>query len=405
MKARSSEKGQALILIVFAIVGMIGMTALAVDGGMAYIDHRQAQNTADASALAGALSLVRGGDWHTIGLNSASANGFTNSGDTTVDVNNPPSASCDGANNPYTGNDEYVQVVIHSVSHTYFGPVIGITAIHNCVEAIARAKPGTTSPMVYGNALVSLAKNGSKTFWTHGNPHITTINSGIFVNSSTDCGFTSNGVPTISTPSISIVGSVSCPQMSGTVSYGVSQVPYPPMVLPNPTCTGNAVQNGTVLSPGIVNGDFPPKSHGVQVTDLESGIYCVTGNFMLNGNDTLNGTDIVIVMESGGVTLNGNGTLNLSAPTAGPFAGLLIYLPMSNNSVVKINGNSGQHFTGSILAPASEIMLDGTADTNAYHSQIIGYTVDIAGTFNGTITYDDSQNYDAAIPPQVELTR
>jgi Flp pilus assembly protein TadG len=398
MKAKASEKGQALILIVFAIIGLIGLTALAVDGGNAYSERRRAQNTADASVLAAALAKTRGQDLSSAGLTRAANNGYNNDGTTnTVVVNSPPTSG------PYAGNNEYIQVVITASVNTYFGPVIGVNTITNTVEAVARAKPSVTSPMVFGNAIVSLAQSGNKTFWTHGNPNMTTQGGGIFVNSSTDCGFTSDGVPNLTTPSISIVGAISCPQMAGAVTYNVGQMAYPPMVLPNPTCTGNAVQTGDVLSPGRVAGDFPPKDHGVQVTNLESGIYCIEGDFSLNGNDTLTGSGVVIVMESGSVTLNGSGTLDLSAPTSGPFQGLLIYLPMSNDSVIKINGTNDQRLTGSILAPASLVKLDGTADTNAFHTQIVGYEVDIAGTFDGIIRYNDSENFDASTQPDVEL--
>jgi len=47
----SSERGQVLVLLVLALVGLLGFTALAIDGGMVYSDRRTAQNAADASAL------------------------------------------------------------------------------------------------------------------------------------------------------------------------------------------------------------------------------------------------------------------------------------------------------------------------------------------------------------------
>ena len=50
----SSERGQVLVLLVLALVGLLGFTALAIDGGMVYSDRRTAQNAADAAALAGA---------------------------------------------------------------------------------------------------------------------------------------------------------------------------------------------------------------------------------------------------------------------------------------------------------------------------------------------------------------
>jgi Tfp pilus assembly protein PilX len=403
MITKKTEKGQALILIVLAIVGMIGLTAAAVDGGMAYSERRQAQNTADASALDAALAKIRGGDWHAEGIVRAASNGFDNNGSTnTVQVNNPPVAGCDGINSTYAGNSQYVQVIIHNSTQTYFGPVIGINEVNNCVEAIARAKPATTQPMVFGNAIVALKPNGTKTFWMHGNPSMTTIGGGVFVNSSTDCGFTSNGVPDLVTPNITMVAGSSCPTMAGVgITYNAPQITYPPNNLPNPVCSGNAVKTGNTLSPGTVNGSFPPGG----VTVLNPGVYCVNGSFTMNGNDTLTGSEVVIVMNSGNIRWNGNGSLNLSAPTSGPFKGLLIYFPMSNSSEIRINGTSDQSWTGTILAPASPIVMLGTADSDAYHSQIIGYTVEIGGTYDGIIRYNDSENYDAMEPPQLELTR
>ena len=58
MNGMKSEKGQAIILIAFGIVAMIGFTALAIDGGRALSDRRHAQNAADTAVLAAALDKV-----------------------------------------------------------------------------------------------------------------------------------------------------------------------------------------------------------------------------------------------------------------------------------------------------------------------------------------------------------
>ena len=403
MKAGKTEKGQAIILIVLTIVGLLGLVALAVDGGLAYADRRQAQNAADASALDAALAKIRGGNWQSEGLARAVTNGFDNNGTTnSVSVNNPPLAGCSGVNGEYAGRAEYVQVIIRATTRTYFGPVIGINEVNNCVEAIARAKPATTGPIAYGNAIVALKPNGTSTHWMHGGPSVTAIGGGIFVNSSTDCGFTSNGTPDLTTPNVTMVASDSCPTLAGSgVSYNAPQIPYPPTNLPNPVCSGAAVKDGNTLTPGTVNGSFPPGG----VTVLNPGIYCVNGDFSLNGNDTLTGSDVLIVMNSGSIKWNGNGALHLSAPTSGPFKGLLIYFPLSNTSEIRINGTNDQLLTGTILAPASPIVLLGTANTNAFHTQIVGYTVEFGGTYDGTVRYNDNENFDELVPPQLELTQ
>jgi Flp pilus assembly protein TadG len=63
MLSKKTERGQALILITFALIGLIALTGLTVDGGMAYSDRRSAQNAADSAAFAAALAYSRGQDF------------------------------------------------------------------------------------------------------------------------------------------------------------------------------------------------------------------------------------------------------------------------------------------------------------------------------------------------------
>ena len=56
MKPKSQERGQALILIAFAAIGLFAFTALAIDGSRVFSDRRHAQNAADTAALAAALA-------------------------------------------------------------------------------------------------------------------------------------------------------------------------------------------------------------------------------------------------------------------------------------------------------------------------------------------------------------
>src|SRR5579859_3186445 len=48
------ERGQSAVLVALLLVALMGMLALAIDGGYALFMRRQAQNAADAGALAGA---------------------------------------------------------------------------------------------------------------------------------------------------------------------------------------------------------------------------------------------------------------------------------------------------------------------------------------------------------------
>jgi hypothetical protein len=57
-RTRSSERGAVLIHAGIAIIALMSFSALSVDYGVMWVARRQAQNAADAAALAGAYSLA-----------------------------------------------------------------------------------------------------------------------------------------------------------------------------------------------------------------------------------------------------------------------------------------------------------------------------------------------------------
>ncbi len=54
---RNREQGQTIVLVVLALVALIAMLGLAIDGGTVYLERRRMQNAADGAALAGARRL------------------------------------------------------------------------------------------------------------------------------------------------------------------------------------------------------------------------------------------------------------------------------------------------------------------------------------------------------------
>ena len=73
MITKASEKGQALVLITLAAIGLFAFAALAIDGSAVFSDRRHAQNAADTASLEAALTKVRGGNWATEGLDRSCA--------------------------------------------------------------------------------------------------------------------------------------------------------------------------------------------------------------------------------------------------------------------------------------------------------------------------------------------
>ena len=110
-------------------------------------------------------------------------------------------------------------------------------------------------------------------------------------------------------------------------------------------------------------------------------------------------------MNHGTVRWNGGATVHLDAPQEGALKGLLLYLPSSTNcETVTLNGNSGSTLVGTILAPCSDVTVEGTGDSGI-DGQIIGYTVTLTGTSGNSINYNDELNYDALIPPSLEMSQ
>jgi hypothetical protein len=430
---KKTERGQALVLIVFAIVGLIGITGLAIDGGNAYSDRRHAQNAADTAVMATALSKVRTG-WPAganAGYQIAAKNGYDNNGTTnTVHV-----YRCDEAGSTCTlptGEDptKYVQVTIQSTVNTYFAPLLGVRTMSNYVQAVAKAVEPVVVPWYNGNALVALMPGCKPSGWsddpfTVSGSSVTIVNgtSGVFVNSSCNPAFTSSNNTELTAPSVCVVGGVSSngainpPPQSGCGTQMDPQAYKLPPLGPD-SCpsaghiSGNA-GTGYIATPGNYSGTFPDVSPAGHLT-LTRGIYCLNnGNTALdfnagwdvttdtnnNGNMADSTEGVVFYVPNGGVTINGGASVNISAmedATADSLGikGYLLYLPPTNSSAVNIAGGGSSSLQGTILAPAAPISVSGGSSSQSFNleCQIIGYSVKLTGNGLLQITYNQDLN-------------
>jgi len=409
MKINRFERGQALVMIVLAIVGLAGIAGLVVDGGNAFLDRRKAQNAADSAVLASALSRIRGGqDWTGAAVASAAENGYNNDGvKNTVVLYSPP---MDG---PYKGDVNYIQVIITSHVDTYFARVIGRRQITNVVEATARTKMPEVKELLNGLAVVSLAPTSNCTnkaaFWVHGEATLDITGGGVFVNSNNQtCALIQQGSGSIRINdghAISIVGNaaVQKPQLlTPTIPTRGVPISYPPpFFMPKVGCGHQIAQvsaDGISMTPGAWEDEFPPEG----VRYLASGVYCLNNGININSN--LEGHNVVLKVEKGEVHFGSNADMILDAPHSGDNAGLLLYLPIENTSKVVLNAGAGSSITGTILAPGSPVLIKGNSSSFGFHSQIIGYTVEADGSSNVVIVYKDEQNFDSLTMPEVQLS-
>lgn len=215
-----NERGQALVIIALAAIGLVGMVGLAIDGSAKFSDRRHAQNAADTAALAGAhdklVSLTNNVSdlspstgavescpppsgvtpspvctaMQLAALNRARDNGYDNNlASNTVKVHSPPISG------PYIGDVEYVQVFITSYINTYFSRIVGIAQTKNTVEAVAKYKKGKN--LADGAMIISYDPDpncstggtGGSSVEISGAATVNLTGGGIFMNSNETCGF------------------------------------------------------------------------------------------------------------------------------------------------------------------------------------------------------------------------
>ncbi|HAV78498.1 MAG TPA: hypothetical protein DCX53_14210 [Anaerolineae bacterium] len=318
----NSEKGQAIIMIAFGIVALVGFTALAVDGGRVLSDRRHAQNAADTAALQAALSKIREENYVAKGLERAVSNGYDNDADSTVTVilcsSAPVSDPCTGL--PTGANlGEYIRVKITSDIPMTFARVLGRQFVTNKVEAIARVQGSTSSgDFLVGAGMVSVrGDNANDCYKVLGNADLTFHDSGIFVNCTGSSALNFGGSADIymdadaqvaaspnctNDPSFNIdgPGEIACGAPHQTVD--ASTFAHIPTTLPTPTCSNPGSQVGTTMNPGYFNSNVSI-SNG---TVFNPGTYCFNSSLNLgNSHVTFSGNGSVKWVLSSSVSLFG----------------------------------------------------------------------------------------------------
>ena len=338
MNRNISEKGQALILIAFGIVALIGFTALAIDGGRVFSDRRNAQNAADTAALAAALEEIynqygRGTvGYQQVGLNRAGDNGYINDADSTVTVEFCDDAAAAGR--PCTGlptganESEYIRVAIDSDVPMTFAKILGRQFVTNHVEAISRVQGSlTTGIFNSGAGMYSTRMGGNDCYKVLGNADIKFHGTGIFVNCDgadalalggsyglymdanaevVGCSADKDDVP----PPIQGTGTITC----GATQQDIDEDTFAdvPTLEPTPTCDPAPANEGGLISatntmkPGWIDQNIVLSND----TLFPEGTYCFINGAelrLIGGNTSILGTGRVRLVMSENLSLKGTG--------------------------------------------------------------------------------------------------
>jgi len=417
MKTNNSEKGQALVVIALAAVVLFGFAALAIDGSRVYSDRRKAQNAADTAALAGALAYSNGDNITSTAESRATSNGYDggDTNDVTVTITDVASGIC-----PSNIGKE-IRVDITSNVGMTFARVIGKTQINNYVHAITRACGSYTGALFNGNAIVSLAPNGTG-FDGHGTPIWNITGGGVSVNSSSTSAAICGGNAGVNAPSVTAVGgtdfgchTVNIGSTTQNTGAQLSYSSYSSLFPRQPACNGTATFSGGQWRPQA-GADGSKAQFTINTPNFAPGLYCITdspGPF----HELITGTEVTFYAMAADFNISfngggGDGGFEASAPTSGEYKGVLLYVApqvrgntILNTQSIDLRGNGSAGLVGTIIAPSATVTMFGNSGTGAVNSQIIAYRVDTGGTADITIAYNANDNYQPAIPATLALLK
>ena len=417
---RRNEAGQVLIMFALGLAVLLGMAALTIDVGLAYVARRDMQNAADAAALAGADVLLEG---QSLALAASTArdlalqNGYDGAAaDVTVDISIPPKSG------PHSGDNDFVEVLIQRPIAAVMARAVGKTEFNIAARAVAGID---RTPKPY--SIITLSETACQSMQFGGQVNLTITDAGTLTNSEcTFDAFSTNGTINVVTSANHVVGGWNMIGGSGDVSLPPSRAGHfddPLIGVPVPTPTSEPVQDcptygGSpgikILEPGVYDCTInPPGQWGLQFLE---GDYLITGGIVLNGggdvtfgaglyflqgqgliitgNGVVTGDGVTFYIDEGEVTLTGTSDTQLTAPTSGTYEGIVIFQNRSSDTTVNMSGDAIAGGWGAVYAAGAQINLAGNTGSTLH--QFISDTFLMDG--NSTITIDYFNGFSTIVP-------
>ncbi|MGO9469265.1 MAG: beta strand repeat-containing protein, partial [Isosphaeraceae bacterium] len=241
------------------------------------------------------------------------------------------------------------------------------------------------------------------------------LTGGVFVDSSSSSAISASGNATVKASVIDVHGGV---QKSGNASFspapitGAATLPDPLASLAEPSASGLigsetlSGNSSATIKPGIYS-QISVSGNGTLT--MNSGLYIIEGGgFTVSGNGNVTGSGVTIFNAGskypttggtyGSIALSGNGSYNLSPPTTGTYAGIVIFQSRDNTKALSLSGNASG-MTGTIYAPAAQLAESGNAQLNA---AVVVDTMTISGNgISNTVTLSSPSGTVAYTPAQI----
>lgn len=392
----ADRSGASTLLTILALPVLLGFTALAVDGGMAYMARRNAQNAADSAAFSAATAWGRG---ETNLLDQARGvalqYGLKDGADgVDITVNRPP------ATGPNAGNPKAVEVIVTRPMSTFFASIFGGTA------GTLRARSVSLAGRAGDICVLALNPTANWAVTVNGFPTLDLTDCAMQVNSGAAQAMLVNGSPHITADQIRLVGGYLLnggPVMNLLNGWktGAEAIPDPYAQVPMPA-TGACKPLGTIPQSGSWTAPTSPGGvttycedlvlNGTTKATFPKGIYIFTKGktFTVNGSVSVTGKEVSFVFAKSGntsttVTWNGTGKLTLEAPHDGPMQGLLMFTDPDAQAMpgATINGANDSDLAGAIDLPKARVTINGSNAISGSCLQLIADTI----VYNGGGTF------------------
>ncbi|MGR3593972.1 MAG: pilus assembly protein TadG-related protein [Limimaricola soesokkakensis] len=382
----------AAAMMPFLAVGM----GLGAETGYHYMQQRNLQHAVDLAAHAGAVRL-RAGDGkariQAAALHVATQSGF-NAAQGTITVHTPP------VTGPNTGSTGSVEVLLTETQPRYFSAIFIDEPVELGTRAVASVEPSNSKACV-----LALSPTAPRAITVSGSTEVSLDNCDVASNSNaSDALYMANSMAKMTVGCVHTVGEavtssglglLSCPapnQYAPVVRDPYGAVPEPRV---EGTCISEAQKDEASFQPNFTH------SSGVQAmricggidikkkVSFAPGLYIIDGgDLSLNANGTVSTADASISVDgatfyltgNARLKLTGNGSLNMTAPKDGPYAGILFFASRSQSGVThEVLGNSGSITQGAVYAPSAAVRFAGNSTTTSGCTQVIGFTVEFTG--------------------------
>jgi Flp pilus assembly protein TadG len=329
---RRSERGQAMVLAALMITVLIGFVGLVIDGGEAANEQQIVRSAADGAALAGVYAISKG---------STTAAATIAAQQVLVAVPLPTTdltmsyLDIGGSPTIVTASVVTVRAVVADSHRTFFLAALGRPTI--TLTATAEAKNGS-SGVAAACAVCLMATSG--TALAEGFIIAMTVNGGPL---QVNADLTQNAWSTLTAPSIVVTGTVTAAGTITPAPVSGAAIPDPLAAIPVPAVAGSAAAPFTAppgtsaLPAGIYSTVTVPAGSTLTLT----GTYVITGQFDVNGG-IVSGAGVTLFLActaypaacavgaSGGFITATSGSLTLSPPTLGAYAGLTVFADRNN---------------------------------------------------------------------------